>query len=77
MRACTARGTVPGMIEMSDVFVRSPRRGGLARALAEEGACVLAEPDGGLSVTGLAAWRIAATAAARHIPLQELTPRPA
>lgn len=67
-----ASALIPG-----DVFVRSPRRGALARALAGEGACVLAEPDGGLSVTGLAAWRIAAAAADRQLPIQELTPRPA
>ncbi len=58
-----------------DVFVRSPRRSGLTRVLTGMGATVLPEPDGGLSVTGMAAWRIAAAAAAHYIPIQELTPR--
>jgi ABC-2 type transport system ATP-binding protein len=60
-----------------DVFVRSPRRGGLSRMLTSMGATVLAEPSGGLSVTGMDAWRIAAAAAANYIPIQELTPRSA
>ena len=60
-----------------DVFVRSPRRSGLARVLTGMGATVLAEPSGGLSVTGMEAWRIAAAAAAHQIPIQELTPRSA
>jgi ABC-2 type transport system ATP-binding protein len=58
-----------------DVFVRTPRRGGLTRVLTDMGATVLAEPGGGLSVTGLDAWRIASAAAAHYIPIQELTPR--
>ena len=58
-----------------DVFVRSPRRGGLTRVLTGMGATVLAEPGGGLSVTGLEAWLIAAAAASHWIPIQELTPR--
>jgi ABC-2 type transport system ATP-binding protein len=58
-----------------DVFVRSPRRVGLTRVLTSLGATVLAEPGGGLSVTGLDAWRIASAAAAHYIPIQELTPR--
>lgn len=57
-----------------DVFVRSPRRGGLTRVLVSMGATV-AEEDGGLSVLGLEAWRIAQAAAAHYIPIQELTPR--
>ncbi|MGH3897201.1 MAG: hypothetical protein ACRDTA_02910 [Pseudonocardiaceae bacterium] len=60
-----------------DVFVRSPRRSGLTRVLTGMGATVLAEPDGGLSVTGMDAWRIASAAAAHYIPIQELTPRSA
>jgi len=60
-----------------DVFVRSPRRSGLTRVLAGMGATVLAEPGGGLSVTGLDAWRIASAAAAHCMPIQELTPRSA
>ncbi|HKR50301.1 MAG TPA: ATP-binding cassette domain-containing protein [Pseudonocardiaceae bacterium] len=58
-----------------DVFVRTPRRGGLTGVLTGMGATVLTEPSGGLSVTGLEAWRIASAAAAHHIPIQELTPR--
>jgi ABC-2 type transport system ATP-binding protein len=58
-----------------DVFVRSPRRRGLAKVLTGMGATVLAEPGGGLSVTGIDAWRIASAAAAHYIPIQELTPR--
>jgi hypothetical protein len=60
-----------------DVFVRSPRRSGLARVLTGMGATVLAEPNGGLAVTGMDAWRIASAAAAHYIPIQELTPRSA
>ncbi len=60
-----------------DVFVRSPRRSGLTKVLTGMGATVLAEPGGGLSVTGMEAWRIAAAAAAHQIPIQELTPRSA
>ncbi|MGH3835188.1 MAG: hypothetical protein ACRDSF_05725 [Pseudonocardiaceae bacterium] len=60
-----------------DVFVRSPRRSGLTRVLTGMGATVLAEPSGGLSVTGMDAWRIASAAAAHYIPIQELTPRSA
>src|SRR5205807_9579798 len=58
-----------------DVFVRSPRRNGLARVLTARGATVLAEPAGGLSVIGMDSWRIASVAAAHYIPIQELTPR--
>ncbi|MGH3613904.1 MAG: ABC transporter ATP-binding protein [Pseudonocardia sp.] len=58
-----------------DVFVRTPRRGGLTKILTGMGATVLAEPGGGLSVTGMEAWRIASAAAANYIPIQELTPR--
>lgn len=58
-----------------DVFVRSPRRGGLARVLTGLGATVRIAAGGGLLVTGVDAWRIASAAAERHIPIQELTPR--
>jgi len=58
-----------------DVFVRSPRRSGLTKVLTGMGATVLAEPTGGLSVTGIDAWRIASAAATHSIPIQELTPR--
>ena len=60
-----------------DVFVRTPRRGGLTKVLTGMGATVLPEPGGGLSVTGMEAWRIAAAAADHYIPIQELTPRDA
>jgi ABC-2 type transport system ATP-binding protein len=62
---------------LRDVFVRSPRRSGLARVLTGMGATVLPEPDGGLSITGMDSWRIASVAAAHYIPIQELTPRSA
>lgn len=58
-----------------DVFVRSPRSGGLTKVLTGMGATVRAEPGGGLLVTGMDAWRIASAAAAHYIPIQELTPR--
>ncbi len=60
-----------------EVFVRSPRRSGLAKVLANLGATVFAEPCGGLSVVGMDACRIASAAAAHYIPIQELTPRAA
>jgi ABC-2 type transport system ATP-binding protein len=60
-----------------DVFVRTPRRGGLTKALTSMGALVLPEPGGGLSVIGMEAWRIATAAAEHYIPIQELTPRDA
>jgi ABC-2 type transport system ATP-binding protein len=60
-----------------DVFVRTPRRGGLTRVLTDMGAMVLPEPGGGLSVTGMEAWMIASAAAEHYIPIQELTPRDA
>jgi ABC-2 type transport system ATP-binding protein len=58
-----------------DVFVRSPRRGGLTKVLRGIGANVRSEPGGGLSVTGMDAWRIASAAAEHHIPIQELARR--
>ena len=88
MCARPARGSIVGMRKVreltkncrdehaqGDVFVRSPRRSGLTRVLTGIGATVLAEPGGGLSVTGMDAWRIASAAAAHYIPIQELTPR--
>jgi hypothetical protein len=67
--------TSTGQAGWCEAFVRSPRRRGLARVLIGMGATVLVEHDHGLSVTGLDAHRIASAAAARHIPIQELTPR--
>jgi hypothetical protein len=61
----------------ADVFVRSPRRGGLTKVLSSMGATVVAEPGGGLSVTGMESWKIASAAAEHHIPIQELIPRSA
>ncbi len=77
------RGNVVRMIEVCEptkqvrgnVFVRSPRRGGLTKLLIGMGATVLAEPGRGLSVTGMDASRIASAAAAHYIPIQELTLR--
>jgi ABC-2 type transport system ATP-binding protein len=79
MYARPERGNVAGMIEVCDpakqvrcdVFVRSPRRGGLTRLLAGMGATVLAEPGPGLSVTGMEPGRIASVAAAHYIPIQD------
>lgn len=50
-----------------DVFVRSPRRSGLARVLTSMGATVRAEPGCGLSVTGMDPCSIASAAAAHYI----------
>jgi hypothetical protein len=77
------RGTIVRMVEVSElskqvrcgVFVRSPRRTGLARVLSGLGATVRAEPDRGLWVTGMDACSIASAAASYYIPIQELTPR--
>lgn len=60
-----------------DVFVRTPRCSGLTKILTSMGATVLPEPGGGLSVTGMEAWRIASAAAEHYIPILELTPRDA
>lgn len=83
MCAGPACGSISSMIEVGertrqlrrDVFVRSPRRGGLTRVLTSMGATVLAQPGHGLSVTGMDACKIASAAAAHFIPIQELTPR--
>jgi len=60
-----------------DVFVRTPRCGGLTTLLTGMGATVRAEPDGGLAVIGMDAPAIALAAATRCIPIHELTPRSA
>ena len=83
MRKRLAHGNIVGMTETHaltrparhNVFVRSPRRTGLTRILTSMGATVFAEPDHGLSVTGMDACAIASAAAAHYIPIQELTPR--
>jgi hypothetical protein len=79
MCALPTRGNIASMIEAHEltqqvrrnVFVRSPRRGGLTSM----GATVLTESEHGLSVTGMDAPEIASAAAAHYIPIQELTPR--
>ncbi|MGB7797027.1 MAG: hypothetical protein WBL53_12340 [Pseudonocardiaceae bacterium] len=58
-----------------DVFVRSPRRSGLARILTGLVATVLADRGRGLWVTGMDTCVIASVAAARCKPIQQLTPR--
>ncbi len=58
-----------------DVFVRSPRADELRRQLVLAGATVVAQGDDALSVTALDAPAIGDLAAARHIPVHELTPR--
>jgi len=60
-----------------DVLVRSPRDAELTGVLTSAGAAVTAQPDGGLTVTGLDAPAIADLAAARGLPVYELTPRQA
>ncbi len=85
MCAHPACGNIASMIEVReltrqarrDVFVRSPRRSGLARVLTSMGATVLPESGHGLSVTGMDAYTITSAAAAHYIPIQELTPRTA
>jgi ABC-2 type transport system ATP-binding protein len=59
----------------TDVLVRSPAGGQLAGLLAQRGAAVTAETDGGLAVTGLDATAIGDLASAHHITVHELTPR--
>ena len=60
-----------------DVVVRSPRDADLAGLLAARGAAVVAQPGGGLAVTGLDASAIGELARAHGIALHELTPRSA
>ncbi|MBX6765658.1 MAG: ATP-binding cassette domain-containing protein [Actinomadura rubrobrunea] len=57
------------------VLVRSPRQAELAAVLAGAGATVETLSDGGLSVNGMDVARIGELAAARGIPLHEVTPR--
>jgi ABC-2 type transport system ATP-binding protein len=60
-----------------DVLVRSSRAAELTGLLAERGATVSQQDDGGLSVTGLDGLAVADLAAAHGIPVHELTPRSA
>jgi ABC-2 type transport system ATP-binding protein len=62
---------------LDDVLVRSPHSGHLAEILAAKGAAVIAEPDGGLSVTGLTSQDISQLAAAHGIAVHELAQRQA
>jgi ABC-2 type transport system ATP-binding protein len=59
------------------VLVRSPRPEELAGVLASAGGTVEAAPGGALTVVGLGAEEIGDRAAARGIPLYEVTPRSA
>jgi ABC-2 type transport system ATP-binding protein len=59
----------------ADVLVRSPRGDDLARLLTDRRAVVVAEPDGGLAVSGLDAGAIARLAADHGIPVHELATR--
>jgi ABC-2 type transport system ATP-binding protein len=60
-----------------DVFVRSARDGELADLLAGRGATVVAEPGGGLAVTGLDPQSIGDLAAEHGVAVHELSPRSA
>jgi ABC-2 type transport system ATP-binding protein len=62
---------------LDDVLVRSPQSGPLAELLAAKGAGVVAEPDGGLAVSGLTAQDISRFAAAHGIAVHELSKRQA
>lgn len=60
---------------LGEVFLRSPRLTDLTRLLTARGATVTSGPDQGATVTGLHADDIADIAAARQLPLHELTQR--
>jgi ABC-2 type transport system ATP-binding protein len=62
---------------LDDVLVRSPHGDRLAGLLAAQGAGVVAEPGGGLAVTGLTAQDISRLAAADGIAVHELASRQA
>jgi ABC-2 type transport system ATP-binding protein len=59
------------------VLVRSPRADELTRKLEAAGAVVVAEPGGGLSVSGLDVAAIGDLAAQHGIAVHEVTPRSA
>jgi ABC-2 type transport system ATP-binding protein len=59
----------------SDVLVRSPRGGELAKLLAAHGATVRPADDGRFAVTGMAAPAIGDLAASEGIAVHELVPR--
>jgi ABC-2 type transport system ATP-binding protein len=59
------------------VFVRTSRPGEFRDALSAAGATVTDAPGGGLLVTGMTAAEIGDLAAARGIPVHEVTPRTA
>jgi ABC-2 type transport system ATP-binding protein len=62
---------------LGDVLVRSPLAADLGRLLTSRDATVIAEPGGGLAVSGMDAPRISEIAAAHGIPVYELTTRQA
>jgi ABC-2 type transport system ATP-binding protein len=66
-----------GSSSLGDVLVRSPRATDLGRLLTSRDATVIAEPDGGLAVSGMDAPRISELAARSAIPVYELTARQA
>ena len=59
----------------TDVLVRSPQAGDLARLLTAAGAAVVTESDGALAVTGMGAAAIGDLAAGQGIALHELVGR--
>ncbi|RSM83975.1 export ABC transporter ATP-binding protein [Kibdelosporangium aridum] len=71
--------TVRDLLRQFDrgVLVRSPRPTELAAVLMAAGATVDSDPDGGLSVNGLAVAEIGDTAATHGIAVHEVTPRSA
>jgi ABC-2 type transport system ATP-binding protein len=60
---------------VGDVLVRSPRAADLISLLTERHAVVVAEPDGGLAVSGMDTLQVSELAAAHGIPVYELTAR--
>ncbi len=72
-----ANTTVPDLLASvsgDQVVLRTPARAAVTTALAEAGATVAESRDGALTVTGLAAERIAGLLAGRGLPLSEMTP---
>ncbi|GAB3971636.1 ABC transporter ATP-binding protein [Actinoallomurus acanthiterrae] len=62
---------------LNDVLVRTPQSRYLADLLTAKGAQVVAEPDGGLAVTGLTTEAISQVAAANGVEVYELARRQA
>jgi ABC-2 type transport system ATP-binding protein len=63
------------LTERGDIFVRSARDGDLAGLLTARGASVVAEPAGGLAVTGIAMPAVGDLALGHGIAVYELTAR--